>query len=70
MQLHLDDKQSDELRTLLTHALGKLSWEIADTDDAAFQRSLQDQRRQLQSISRHLGGRPLRLICRLPHLIS
>jgi hypothetical protein len=54
MQLHLDDEQADELRTLLTHALGELSSEIADTDNAAFQRSLRDRRRQLQSIAQQL----------------
>ncbi|MGP0029250.1 MAG: hypothetical protein ACLPVF_01955 [Acidimicrobiales bacterium] len=56
MELHLDDEQARELHTLLTHALGELSSEIADTDNAAFARTLRDRRHQLQRIAAQLDA--------------
>ena len=56
MELHLDDEQASELHKLLTHALGELSSEIADTDNPAFQRMLRDQRHKLQAIVQQLDS--------------
>lgn len=54
MDLHLDNVQVSELRSLLTQALGDISSEIADTDNPAFQRMLRDRRHQLQTIAQQI----------------
>jgi hypothetical protein len=56
MELQLDEKQVSELHALLTHALGELSSEIADTDNPAFQRMLRDRRDQLQAILQQINS--------------
>ena len=56
MELHLDDAQVKELQELLTHALGELSSELADTDNPAFQRMLRDRRQQLQTILQRIDA--------------
>ncbi|HVB91904.1 MAG TPA: hypothetical protein VND70_07365 [Acidimicrobiales bacterium] len=58
MELHLSDEQARELGDLLTQALGDLSSEIADTDNAAFGRSLRERRQHLQTIQEQLGSGP------------
>jgi hypothetical protein len=56
MQLELDDGEADELRRLLDGALGELSSEIADTDNAQFGRQLRTRRDLLRAIRERLGG--------------
>jgi len=45
-----------ELLLLLDSALGDLSMEIADTDNASFRRELQERRLLLQHVSEKLGA--------------
>jgi hypothetical protein len=54
VELHLDPAEAAELRRLLTAALGDLSQEIADTDNASFRRELREQRERLQVIEQKL----------------
>ena len=49
--LHLDQDAAEELASVLHSVLGDLSSEIADTDNAAFRRSLLDRRRLLEGIA-------------------
>jgi hypothetical protein len=56
MELQLDDEQASELRAALTHALGELSSEIADTDNASFQRMLRVRRDHLQAIVQQIDA--------------
>ena len=51
MNLHLDQDAAEELASVLHSVLGDLSTEIADTDNAAFRRSLLDRRRLLEGIA-------------------
>ena len=51
MNLHLDQDAAEELASVLHSVLGDLSSEIADTDNAAFRRSLLDRRRLLEGIA-------------------
>ena len=55
MNLHLDDVQADELRLVLDGALGDLSHEIADTDNASFRDRLRARREHLRAIRAQLG---------------
>jgi len=55
MQLELDDSEVEELRRLLSGALGELSSEIADTDNAQFARELRARRDALRGIEERLG---------------
>ena len=55
MDLTLDDERADALRTLLDEALGDLSTEIADTDNAGYRQGLRDRRSLLQDIRAQLG---------------
>jgi hypothetical protein len=59
MELQLDEVQVSELHALLTQALGELSSEIADTDNAAFQRMLRGRRDQLQAILQQIISDPV-----------
>ena len=54
MHLDLDDQHADELRTLLDGALGDLSHEIADTDNASYRELLRARRDRLQHIRSEL----------------
>jgi hypothetical protein len=56
MELQLDDTQVSELHAVLTHALGELSSEIADTDNPSFQRMLRDRRDHLQAIVQQINA--------------
>lgn len=56
MELHLDEPQQRELHSLLTHALGELSSEMADTENPAFKRMLRDRRHQLQAILQQIDS--------------
>jgi hypothetical protein len=44
MELRLDEAEATELRELLTETLKELSSEIADTDNAEYQRTLRSRR--------------------------
>jgi len=59
MELQLDEIQVSELHALLTHALGELSSEIADTDNPAFHRMLRGRRDQLQAILQQIISDPV-----------
>ena len=56
MQLELDDADVRELRTLLAGALGDLSSEIANTDNAQYVRDLRARRDRLRAIGERLGA--------------
>jgi hypothetical protein len=55
MQLELSDAEVAELRQLLDSALGELSTEIADTDNAQFARELRARRDALRAVQERLG---------------
>jgi hypothetical protein len=56
MELRLDDAEATELRALLTGTLKELSSEIADTDNAEYQRNLRSRRACLETIRQKLGA--------------
>lgn len=56
MEVQLSEDEVRELLLLLDSALGDLSMEIADTDNASFRRELQERRLLLQHISGKLGA--------------
>jgi hypothetical protein len=55
MQIELVDNECSELRLLLEDALGQLSHEIADTDNALYRRGLRSRRTALDAVARRLG---------------
>lgn len=55
MEVELDVQQVDALRSVLDDALGDLSHEIADTDNASFREGLRTRRDVLQEIRVKLG---------------
>jgi len=55
MQLELDQSEVEALRSLLSGALGELSSEIADTDNAAYARELRARRDLLRSVQERLS---------------
>jgi len=56
MEVQLSEDEVRELLLLLDSALGDLSVEIADTENASFRRALQDRRLLLRHISEKLGA--------------
>jgi hypothetical protein len=50
MELHLDDHEASVLRDLLQSALGDLSMEIANTDNAQFRAGLRRERDLLKAV--------------------
>jgi hypothetical protein len=52
--LHLDRDAAEEFSSVLRSVLGDLSSEIADTDNAAFRRTLLERRRLLEGIAAQL----------------
>ncbi|MGA2835287.1 MAG: hypothetical protein ABSF84_01690 [Acidimicrobiales bacterium] len=54
MQLTLTDSEATELRDLLDGALGDLSSEIADTDNAGYRASLKERREALRAVRAQL----------------
>lgn len=55
MQLELTEAEAAALRQLLEGALGELSTEIADTDNAQFARDLRARRDSLRAVLERLG---------------
>ena len=58
MDLHLNDAQVEELRSLLDSALADLSHEIASTDNAFFRDGLRTRREHLRAIRTELSNAP------------
>ncbi len=56
MILTLSEELADELRETLRSALGDLSAEIADTDNASYRAGLQSRRDRLVAIQSQLEG--------------
>jgi len=56
MDLTLTDAEAGELRMLLDSALGDLSSEIADTDNAGFRQDLKRRRDALLAVRTRLGS--------------
>ncbi len=50
MELTLTDAEASALRDLLDGALGDLSTEIADTDNAGYRVSLKERRQHLRAV--------------------
>lgn len=61
MQLSLNDDEASDLGELLTQALGDLSAEIANTDNASYRRELRARQERLTQIRQQLtaGAPPL-----------
>lgn len=55
MDLSLTEEQATELRTVVSQALGDLSHEIADTDNAEYRRTLRERRELLEAVQKTLG---------------
>jgi hypothetical protein len=58
MQIELSEAQGAELQRLLESALGDLSSEIADTDNAEYRQGLRDRRSVLESVLSQLDNPP------------
>lgn len=58
MQLSLDDNQRKLLQEVLDAAVNNLSPEIADTDNAAYRRTLVERRDALRALLDAVGGSP------------
>jgi len=56
MRVELNAEERTELAILLEEALGQLSHEIADTDNAGYRRRLRARRAALTAIARRLGS--------------
>jgi hypothetical protein len=56
MMLHLDDQELSVLRDLLQSALGDLSMEIANTDNASFRALLRRERDLLKAVFDRLNA--------------
>jgi hypothetical protein len=50
MEIQLTDPEADELRNLLVGSLSDLRMEIADTENPAYRRGLQERREILEAV--------------------